>query len=474
MLKLHNTLTKKIEDFTPIDEQNIRLYSCGPSVYFHAHIGNLSSYIFADTLRRALAISEHNVTLVMNYTDVDDKSIRNSLETYPELEPREALEKLTTHYTGLFLEDMKKIGNDIAAITFIRATDHIEAMKQLIKSLHEKGFAYIAHDGVYFSIEAYKKSGKTYGQLLEINTQNTSQARIANDEYDKESAHDFALWKTQKEGEPAWEFELEGKNMLGRPGWHVECSAMSRAHLGQPFDIHTGGIDLIFPHHENEIAQSTAGEENPTMATVFVHNEHLLVDGKKMAKSANNFYTLDDIIKKGFSPLAFRLLVLQSHYRSQAHFSWKNLEAAQNRLKNWQAVAALRWQAVDVPADDYMDHIGEVDGDTHSPLFDDLNTPEALATIDRRFSGFARNLISKKNLDGFVEYLRTVDEALGTNLEEVSDITENQKQVIAEREKARQSEDWPTSDKLREDLKEQRIGVRDTDHGAAWYRIDVV
>src|SRR6266568_1547407 len=301
-MKLYNTLTKKVENVTPLDGKVVRIYSCGPTVYDHAHVGNLSAYIFADTLHRALVLDGKSVRHAMNYTDVDDKTIRRSREKYPDKVPREALHELTNRFIDVFLNDMRAIGNrtDDAWITFMRATDNIEAMQTLIAKLHASGFAYIAGDGVYFSIEAYRRSGKTYGQLLEISASNTSEARIQNDEYDKESAHDFALWKHKKNAGPAWEFTLGGREMRGRPGWHIECSAMSKKSLAQPFDIHTGGVDLIFPHHENEIAQSTAGEPNPIMASIFAHNEHILIDGKKMAKSAQNFYTLEDVLNKGY------------------------------------------------------------------------------------------------------------------------------------------------------------------------------
>lgn len=341
-MKLHNTLTRKTEELKPLDGKTIRIYSCGPTVYDHAHIGNLSAYIFADTLRRTTELTGYDVKQVMNYTDIDDKTIRRSHERYPDDDRREALRKLTEHYIKVFLEDMELVGNQTRPITFMRATDNIDGMKALITKLHQGGFAYIADDGVYFSIEAYRKSGKTYGQLLELTTQNTSAARISNDEYDKDSVHDFALWKKQKDDEPAWEFTLDGQDMTGRPGWHIECSVMSRKGLGQPFDIHTGGVDLIFPHHENEIAQSTAGEDDPVMAQFFAHNDHILVDGKKMAKSAGNFHTLQDITDKGYDPLAFRLLVLQAHYRSQVNFTWESLDAAQNRLKALRAMADLK------------------------------------------------------------------------------------------------------------------------------------
>ncbi len=470
-MKLFNTLTKKVESFKPLNDKKIRIYSCGPTVYDHIHIGNLSSFIYADTLRRALQASGHEVHHVMNFTDVDDKTIRRSQERYPDLAPEEALQKLTAEYEQLFLADMEAIGNDVQALDFVKATEHIENMQTLIKQLFKDDFAYIADDGVYFSIEKYKQSGKQYGQLLELDSKNTSAARINNDEYDKESVHDFALWKLQKDNEPAWELELDGHNLLGRPGWHIECSAMSINKLSQPFDIHTGGVDLIFPHHENEIAQSTAGKSDD-YAKFFVHNEHLLVDGRKMSKSLNNFYTLEDVKERGFDPLAFRLLVLQSHYRSQSNFTWENLEAAQNRLKDLRAWADLRHQPsiptmpeeLDIRWRDTLQSIRDT-------VADDLNLPQTLASLSKHIDYMQQQRIPSKDGKYSDGALELIDTLLGLQLNNRPDITEAQKQLIEQREQARQTKEWEKSDKLRDELEEQGIGLRDTEHGQVWFRL---
>lgn len=470
-MELYNTRSRSLQPFKPLDGETVRIYSCGPTVYDHAHIGNLSAYIFADTLHRAVQLPGWKIQHAMNYTDVDDKTIRRSHEKYPDDTPDVALKKLTDHYIDVFLEDMRRIGNDVDGLTFIRATDAIQDMQNLIRRLHEQGFAYIADDGVYFSIEAYKKSGKKYGQLLELTSESTSEARIQNDEYDKESVHDFALWKKQKDTEPAWEFSLDGVDLTGRPGWHIECSAMSAGVLGQPFDIHTGGIDLIFPHHENEIAQSTALETNPVMAEFFMHNDHILIDGKKMAKSANNFFTLEDIVAKGYDPLAFRLLVLQGQYRAPVNFTWENLDAAQNRLHSLQAWADLRYQ----PGTDKMSE--ELDGlfkttveDIKSAMEHDLNTPEALAALSKLvnyMSNIPIPAVEGKYTDGTLALL---DQVFGLSLSNRPDINDEQKGLIQAREKARTDKDWARSDELRKQLEEQGIGLNDTAHGPIWYR----
>lgn len=471
-LALHNTLTKTVQQLEPLNPNLVTIYSCGPTVYDNVHIGNLSAFIAADILRRTVTGLDYNVRHVMNFTDVDDKTIRRSKQDYPDLDPMEALKRLTTTYGDTFIEDMQKIGNDTQALTFIKAADDatIQGMRKLVEELHAKGFAYIADDGVYFNIYAYKKSGKVYGQLVELTDANTSSERIQNDEYDKESIHDFALWKVKKPGEPAWDFTLDGKDLSGRPGWHLECSVMSHIGLGQSFDIHTGGIDLTFPHHENEIAQSTAGRDDPTYAQFFVHNEHILVDGKKMSKSLQNFYTLNDLIEKGVDPIAFRLLVLQSHYRKQTNFSLDNAQAAHNRLQHWRNIAALRHQAHSGIDDNHeMDPSPAAIGAIKEALADDLNTPEALRIIDETFSYVESHNLAKVNRHTLLELLEAIDGLLGLQLiVSTPDITDEQKQLIIERERVRDEKDWTKSDELRNKLVSGGIIVRDTPAGTIW------
>ncbi len=477
MLKLHNSLTRQIEPFASLIEGQAAVYSCGPTVYDHVHIGNLSAFIAADTLRRVLAANNLTVKHAMNFTDVDDKTIRRSAETYPDIDAMEALRKLTSEYSQLFINDMKAVGNDVEALTFIKATadETIDGMRQLISELHRNGFAYIADDGVYFSIDAYKKSGKKYGQLVEITESNTSSERIQNDEYDKDSVHDFALWKVKKPGEPAWDFTLDDHELSGRPGWHIECSVMSHLTLGQPFDIHTGGVDLAFPHHENEIAQSTAGRDNPTYATIFVHNEHILVDGKKMSKSLDNFYTLGDLQKRNIDPLAFRLLVLQSHYRRPTSFSFENAEAARNRLQHWRSIAALRHQVHDgleANADkrEYSNvKLLAVPNLLIEALNDDIDTPRALAIIDDCFSRIDEADSQSLHQGDLTKLIECIDQLLGVGLINATpDINDDQKRRLLERRQARDSGNWEMSDKIRDEFNQQGIQLKDTPHGTIW------
>ena len=458
-MRLYNTRTHSIENFAPLQNNTVRMYSCGPTVYNHAHIGNLSSYIYADTLRRTLKAIGYQVKHVMNFTDVDDKTIRDSHMKYPDDEPMVALTKFTAHYERVFLDEMAQVGNSVDDVTFVKATDNIADIQQLIRKLLEQGDAYVADDGIYFSISEYRKTHQ-YGQLSHIDFNATDRQRINNDEYDKDHAHDFALWKAQKEGEPAWDFTLpDGSNMPGRPGWHIECSVMSVKNLGQPFDIHTGGVDLIFPHHENEIAQSTAGNQPAEYANFFVHNEHLLVNGAKMSKSAHNFYTLPDLVERSFGPLDFRLLVLQSHYRSATNFSWETLEAAKNRRRHWCNVAELRHQVSDNPSEEQIDKVSQLVEQAQDAMENDLDTPNALKYFDEAFDLFKPE---QTDLGALGMLLTAIDQLLGLKLIETTpDIAPEDYELIDERQQARHAKDWAKSDQLRNELAKRGIQIKD-------------
>ncbi len=474
-MRLFNTRTRQVDDFKPLDNSNIvRIYSCGPTVYNHAHIGNLSAYIFADILRRSVKLAGYETRHVMNFTDVDDKTIRDSAIKYPDITPEEALTKLTRHYETIFLDEMLEIGNDTESLTFIRATESIESMKDLIRRLVEQGIAYLADDGIYFSIAEYQKT-RHYGQLSHIELANETKSRINNDEYDKDSAQDFALWKKQKPGEPAWDFDLTGlvsgsisADFRGRPGWHIECSVMSVDELGQPFDIHTGGIDLIFPHHENEIAQSTAGNQPELYANFFIHNEHLLVDGVKMAKSKHNFYTLVDIKDQGFDPLDFRMLILQSHYQSPSNFSWDNLEAAKNRRRNWRNKAELRWQISDLHDDGQVEIINNLLDKASTALQDNLDTPNALKYIDEAFDQLGYDNLSHFALENLINF---IDNYLGLTIKNTTpDITEPAREKLRARFDAKENKNFEKADQIRESLSDDGIQLNDLSDRTIWNR----
>lgn len=459
-MKLFSSINSRPKDFKPINEGKVGIYSCGPTVYNLLHIGNLSAFIYADTLRRAFKANGYTVKHVMNITDVDDKTIRDSKRDYPDKEPHDALKSLTEKYTKIFKDDLQETGNNNGDIEFISAVETIPEMIALTQKLLDNSIAYIAEDGVYFSIRAHKAVGHKYGLLQKVELAKT-QSRIANDEYDKDSASDFALWKKAVDGEPSWPAEFNNKGndikMAGRPGWHIECSAMSEKLLGVPFDVHTGGIDLKFPHHENEIAQTRAAS-NTKLTNYFVHNNHILVDGKKMSKSLNNFYTLQDIKNKNFTPQAFRLLVLESHYRKENNFSWEILTAAQNRLSNWMAKSDRRWQ---LPENNDTGIINKL----ANALANDMNTPKALVYIDSYFDE-----IEQTNEAPNKDVMNAIKDYLGIDLFQ-DDISGEIKTLIKERQEARDKQQWSESDAIREKLHELGITVKDSSKGQIWSRI---
>src|SRR3990167_430201 len=455
-MKLYNSLTKKLEEFKPQTGNSVGLYTCGPTVYDHVHIGNLRTYIFEDTLRRALKLAGLKVNHVMNITDIEDKIFARAKASG--LSPKQ----LTSRYEKIFFADIKKAGIDLNQSTIIRATDAIADMQQLITRIPSK---YIVDDGVYFDINQYR----AYGVFTKLDRSHKHH-RINNDEYDKEHVADFALWKAKKTGEPSWNFKIDGKNIEGRPGWHIECSAMSTKYLGQPFDIHTGGVDLKFPHHENEIAQSRAatGKE---LASFFVHAEHLLVDGRKMSKSLNNFLTLEDVIAKGFDPIALRLLFLQAHYRSQLNFTWDSIGAAQTNLKSLQAFADLRFQTQPGATSTPDDYFTEQQESILADLSNDLATPTALAKLDKIIDLVGSSGVDPtRTLNQLNQFLEFLDLVFGLELLKSNDITPEQKQLITKREEARVSKNWAKADELRQQLKSQKIELNDTELGPIWYR----
>jgi cysteinyl-tRNA synthetase len=467
-VKLYNGLTNQIEEFTPIEPGKVRMYSCGPTVYGDLHIGNLAAFIYADVLRRVLKAHSYSISHVMNVTDIDDKTIAGSKKIFPNQPPEAALKSLTDKYRYVFMADLATTGNQTEEIQFVSAVESIPDMVLLIQKIIDQDYAYKTDDGIYFSISKYISGGHRYGLLQKINLE-TAKSRIASDEYDKDNAGDFALWKAAVPGEPSWDATFTVNDikltMPGRPGWHIECSAMSQL-LGVPFDIHTGGIDLKFPHHENEIAQSCAAGFDK-LANVFVHNNHILVDGRKMSKSVGNIITLREIEERGFSPMAFRLLVLESHYQSESNFSWEILESAQNRLKKWLQVMDLIWQIVDGDATESSDT--EFRQQLTASLGNNLDTPGTMALIDQTFNKVESGIIPRSYLRVIAE---VIDHMLGiTLMANRTDINDEQKVLLKRRSSARQASDWKQSDELRDQLSQQGIGVKDGQNGQTWFRL---
>lgn len=441
---LHNTLTGTKDLFKPITAGKIGIYSCGPTVYDRIHIGNIRAYVFPDVLRRFLIQQGNEVTLVRNITDVDDKTIKSSQQEGV------SLKELTQKYETIFFDDLARLNIEQANFS-PRATEHIDDMVAIIKILLDKGLAYSAKDGIYFSIS----KSKNYGNLVGLKIDSTKQeARIANDEYDKENPQDFALWKfwTPADGEVFWQTDI-GK---GRPGWHIECSAMSVKYLGQPFDIHTGGVDLIFPHHTNEIAQSEGVTDGEPLANYFLHNGHIMIENAKMAKSAGNFITLADIEAKGISPLSYRYWLLTAHYRTLANFTWEALAGADQAMK--RLVNALA-------------EIIETDGRSDASflqksaeaLSDDLNTSKVLALIWEILKNSTLREADKKAT------IFEIDAILGLNLKkQVEDLSsrsveapEEVKHLLSERENARKEANWDESDSIRQKISELGWKIED-------------
>jgi len=435
-MKLFNTLSQKKEEINS-PERAISLYTCGPTVYDSAHIGNFRAYINQDLLKRALTAADFEVKHAMNITDVDDKTIGRAKGD------KAQFEALIKKYEDKFWSDLAEL-NILRPEIVTHATSYIDKMVAYIKDLLAKGFAYKTADGsVYFSIDKFKD----YGKLSRLDKKGLKVgARVNQDQYDKDNPADFALWKAwdESDGEIYWESEF-GK---GRPGWHIECSVMSQDALGETIDIHAGGIDLMFPHHENEIAQSESKTGKP-FAKIWFHNEHLLVDGKKMSKSLNNFYTLDDIKAKGFSPLDYRYFVLGAHYRSKLNFTWEALESAKNAREKLKRFVVDNIQEKDEYCQDSVKKF-------YSKLADDLNSSEALAVIwdlirdDKKSAGEKAATLIK--LD---------QEILGLGLSEKVDIPAEIEELAEDRKKARQRGDYAKSDELRKKILELGWNIED-------------
>lgn len=457
MLKFYNTLSRKKEEFKPIKKGQVGVYSCGPTVYNYAHIGNLRAFVVVDLLQRSLKFNGFKVNWVMNITDVDDKTIRDSRKDYPDLTPEESLKKLTAKYEKAFWQDLAKL-NIQKPDKIPHATEFISQMQDLIGKIVKAGFAYERDGSFYFDVAKYAKNFK-YGQLVDLDLNQLKQGkRMENDEYKKEALQDFALWKARKVGEPFWNFNWQGKNYPGRPGWHIECSAMSQEYLGVPFDIHTGGVDLRFPHHENEIAQSITGYGAKKLANFFVHNEHVLVDGQKMAKRFNNFYILKDLEEKGFTSLAFRYLFLLTHYQKKLNFSHEALKSAQEGLNHlWFDISKLSSGRGKI-IKKYLEKFSEA-------LNNDLDLPKALSIVHKVIKSGEKDANKRVTLLKFDEVL-----GLNFNVKNIDQVIGKEIKIkIKKYEFARKNKNYELSDKLRqeinEDLVKLNLQISDTSAG---------
>lgn len=464
-MQLYNTLTKKLEQFAPQDPPSVSLYTCGPTVYDFQHIGNYSAYIRWDTLTRVLSEHTYKVNWVMNITDVghlvgDADEGEDKLEKGARREGKTAWD-IAKFYSEDFLRTLDALNIHPSKVVY--ATQHIPEQIKLIQTLEKKGFTYRIDDGVYFDTAKFPNYGKLTGQNLD---QLKEGARVeANPQ--KRNPTDFALWKLSPQDKHR-DMEWDSPWGKGFPGWHIECSSMAMKYLGETLDIHAGGKEHIAVHHTNEIAQSEAATGKP-FTRFWLHGNHLMVDGAKISKSLGNGVTPAELKKQGFSPLDLRLLLLQSHYRSQANFTVGGLQAARTRRLSLQAFADLRFQLLDdglVTGPSFV----AIQSVMLEELSNDLRTPQALAALSDLATSTEDGLVAPEAQNDFLEFLAFLDRTLGLELLASNDISAEQKQHIADRQTARAQRDFVASDSLRDLLEKQGITLRDTPVGTIWYR----
>lgn len=480
---LYNSLTKQVEEFVPLKNDLATIYSCGPTVYNYAHIGNMRAFLFADLLQRTLkAIGGYNVKWVMNLTDIDDKTIRDSapdsgvwINEMGEVtdSPMENLRKLTKFYADAFLEDISKLGidkNDFYAMP--RATDFIAQMQTLIRKIIERGYAYISDGSIYFNVAKWRKDD-IYGRLFKIDFENfLAGARIDADEYERDQASDFALWKAMKPREPYWDFDINGENLRGRPGWHIECSAMEYELLGLPFDIHTGGIDLKFPHHEDEIAQSKAGYGiDPTR--YWCHNEFLEVEGRKMSKSFGNFFTLRDLIAKGIDPLDIRYAMFSAHYGSTYNFTFDGLKAARKaRFRIQEYIYGLQ-----TPPGNRIDaDVNSLSVEAFGDIANDLHTPKALGKVFTFINEHPPQLFSKNLKEELIEFFKKLNSIFNVWSfdkpdDDKQEIPSEIKKLAEERWQAKANKNFASADALRKQILELGWEIKDSKEGYTFHKL---
>ena len=466
MLKFFNTLSGRLEEFRPINEGEARLYICGPTVWDYAHIGNFRTMAaFGDVLRRYLKYKGFRVTHVMNITDVEDRIIKFSREQ------GKTIDEYTAKYTAAFLEDFDSLGAERPEMT-PRATRHIDEMVDIIKRLRDSGHAYESEGSFYYRIGSFPE----YGKLSKINFAGNivgGSERVATDRYEKEDARDFALWKAQEEeGEPAWETEIG----TGRPGWHIECSAMSMKYLGETFDIHAGGIDLVFPHHENEVAQSE-GATGRQFARYWLHAEHLKVEGESMSKSRGNYYTFRDLREKGFDPAAIRYLLLSVPYRKQLNFTFEGLRGAEKTVESLRDFRARVKEARAEPGSnpELRAAAARALEEFEAGMDDDLNTSVALAAIHSLKTEANRAVDSHElRADDQREILALLDRFNSVlnvfPADEAVLLDAEIQRLIDERQEARHRRDFARADEIRDQLASRGITLEDTRDGVRWKR----
>ena len=465
-LRIYNTLTRKKEIFKPIKAGHVGMYSCGPTVYNFAHIGNFRNYVFVDLLKRYIKYKGYKIKHVMNITDIDDKTIRDSAKEGV------SLKEFTEKYTKAFFDDLKTLNIEPADI-YPKATEHVKEMIDFVKVLVKKGYAYEKLNSVYYDISKFKD----YGKLSKVDlSQMKSGARVDLDEYEKDHPGDFTLLKRSKLDELKKGIYYDTEFGKVRPGWHLECSVMSMKYLGETFDIHTGGVDLIFPHHENEIAQSEA-YSGKKFVNYWSHNEHLIVDNKKMSKSLGNFYTLRDLLKKGYSPRSIRYVLLATHYRQKLNFTFESLKAAENSIKRLdEFIVKLKDVKGEKNNKEIYVLIEKAKSDFEDAMDDDLNVSIALSVMFdfvKKINTFIMNEnISKKDAEKAIALMHDFDSVFGILKEgEKEEISKEIEQLIEKRQEARKNKNWAEADRIRDELKEKGIILKDAKDGVRWERV---
>ncbi len=456
-MKLYNTLTKQVEEFEPLEAGKVQMFVCGPTVYDLSHLGHAKTYTQMDVLARVLR-QKYEVFYLQNITDLDDKIIERAKEKDI------SWEDLRTQFEGEYKKDMESLGNT-SVTEYARATDYIPDIIRQVQTLMDKGHAYKIDDGIYFEVSTFPDYGKLSGRT-EVK-ENDAQTRIDHSD-EKRGWNDFCLWKFSKPKEPVWEAPFGA----GRPGWHIEDTAITEHFFGSQYDVHGGAVDLIFPHHEAEITQMEAASGKVPFVKYWVHTGFLNINDAKMAKSTGNFFTIQDVLAKGYDPMAIRLFFLQSHYRSAMNFTWENLDAAANRLKNLAAFADLRWQAKDIenPIGNLKNHLAGYRQRIVDELMNDLNTPQALKWFSELVNEI--QVVPEQNIDDFNNFLEFCDSIFGLSLSNTKQLTDEQMALLEAREDARNKNDWALSDKLRDtDLHELGIKVDDRAYGQIWSRL---
>ena len=465
MLRFFNTLTRQVEEFHPIEEGHVRMYICGPTVWNFAHIGNFRTFIFGDVLRRYLKFKGYKVTHVFNLTDIDDRIINEAAKR------NISIDDFTAPYIRAFWEDFDALGMERPEVT-PRATHHINEMIEIISKLLENGKAYESEGSIYYRITAFPDYGKLSRISFSGNVAGASE-RVDTDKYDKEDARDFALWKmVGEEEEPGWAAPF-GR---GRPGWHIECSAMSMKYLGETFDLHAGGMDLQFPHHENEIAQSE-GATGKQFARYWIHSEFLKIDDVTMSKSKGNFFTFRDLREQGYSPLALRYLLLSVPTRKQLNFTFEGLQGAEStveRLRNFRSlVTDAKTREGSNP--DVVGAIAKALSDFEAAMDDDFNTAAALAAIHDLVREInvvlANDGLTANDRDAVLDAIAKFDSVLGIfGKMETDSLDSKIEALVEERQEARRQRNFARSDEIRDLLAEQGIVLEDTKDGVRWKR----